>query len=124
MLNQETGLRGYLLVNDPRFLQPYRQGVAAVRTENPMLDRLFGTDSSVSSLLLEMRRLEQAWISQWAQLAAAGHAPRGRAALIAFLFEGKSLFDAYRAKEEALSARVDSRRDGLYNSESVAFAIG
>jgi diguanylate cyclase (GGDEF)-like protein len=124
MLDQETGLRGYLLVNDTRFLQPYRQGVAALASENAALTRYFGSDSSVASLLLDMRVAQQAWLSEWALAVAAGRAPAGRSALDAFLFRGKALFDAYRVKELALSDRVEANRESIFNRQGIAFAIG
>lgn len=123
MLDQETGLRGYLIVHDRRLLEPYRQGVATVAREDAALSRQIGSDSAMAPLVLDMRLAQQAWVSQWALVVATGHAPRGRAALDAFLLRGKALLDAYRVKEAALSQRLLQRRDSLYTQETWAFVI-
>lgn len=117
MLDQETGLRGYLLVEDAAFLTPYQNGVATVGRQDPVLDRNLQTDSRLAPLLLRMRVAEQAWSSGWASDVAAGHAPSESAARTAFYGQGKEAFDRYRDAEAALRARLWNRRDSLYARE-------
>jgi diguanylate cyclase (GGDEF)-like protein len=124
MVDQETGLRGYLLVNDDVFLQPYRAGVAAIRHEDSILNRTLGADPSTAPGLLDMRVAQQTWASQWAVVVASRRAPTDRAALTQFLLTGKSLFDTYRAKELALSDRVQNRLTTLEQRRGVALVAG
>jgi diguanylate cyclase (GGDEF)-like protein len=124
MINQETGLRGYLVVHDKRFLQPYKLGITSLAEENTLANQFIGTDPVMAPILLDMRLAEQQWISQWALVVAAGKAPAGVAALTAFLFQGKVLFDDYRVQELRLTNSIEDRRDDLQHDEVLAFGIG
>lgn len=124
MIDQETGLRGFLLVDEDVFLDPYRQGGAAVSSQDAVLDRTLGSDPTTAPDLLDMRVAQQTWASQWAKVVAAGKSPTDRAALADFLVQGKSLFDDYRAKELALADRVQSRIDTLNHRERIALTAG
>lgn len=124
LVDEETGLRGYLLAQDTRFLQPYQQGRDTVTDQDAALDGYVGSDPTVASPLLEMRVAQQAWVSEWAEVAARGQAPTSPAALDAFLDRGKALFDSYRAREVVLGDRVAGRRDSLQSREGVALAAG
>lgn len=111
MLDQETGLRGFLATGQPGFLEPYRIGrvhadeavsklLRDVRSSPDVTDRVLGT--------LLARQEWEGWASEAAQKKFTveeridGH-------LTAFLLEGKALFDAYRVKDlssiDALRAR-------------------
>lgn len=124
MIDQETGLRGFLLVDEDAFLQPYRQGVATVGREDEVLNRTLGSDQTTAPALLDMRVAQQRWSSEWAVVVACGGAPSSHAALVDFLNKGKSLFDVYRAKELALSDEVQSRRDLLEARRGIALLAG
>lgn len=124
MIDQETGLRGFLLVDEDAFLQPYRQGVATVGREDEVLNRTLGSDQTTAPALLDMRVAQQRWSSEWAVVVASGGAPSSHAALVDFLNKGKSLFDVYRAKELALSDEVQSRRDLLEARRGIALLAG
>jgi CHASE3 domain sensor protein len=124
MIDQETGLRGYLLVHDKSFLQPYRSGLEAVATQDAAASDALGSDAVMAPLLLDMRVAQQQWISQWAVVVAAGRAPTQDAALKAFLFQGKDLFDAYRVRESRLAASIQTKREALQRRLVLAFGLG
>lgn len=124
LIDEETGLRGFLLTGDSQFLQPYNQGVSAVRDEDVALNRYLGSDPSASSLLLGMRVAQQAWQSEWTNVVFSGLAPTGPKASAAFLAEGKSLFDAYRTQETALDSRISSRSSSLDHRGGLALGAG
>ena len=124
MIDQETGLRGYLLVGDEHFLEPYLSGVKALRKQDAAANNALGSDTVMAALLLEMRVAQQAWISQWAFVVAADKAPTDRGQLTAFLFQGKSLFDAYRVRELRLSDSIELRKEVLQRREGLAFGVG
>jgi diguanylate cyclase (GGDEF)-like protein len=123
MLDQETGLRGYLLTSESDFLQPYLTGKVGLTRANESLEELLGGDGSVARLLTQMRLAQQRWASEWAS-AALTEAQEGSAVDAAFLERGKQLFDAYRASEEALASDLGARIAGAQRAERVAFALG
>ena len=124
MIDEETGLRGYLLVHDRSFLEPYQDGVAALRRQDEVLTRSLGSDTDLAPLLLEMRLKEQAWTSGWATAVVAGQVPTETAELTAFFDRGKTLFDAYRAAELQLRDRLWDRRETLYAREGWGLVAG
>ena len=124
MVDQETGLRGYLLVADESLLSPYHAGVDVVSRENEVLGRQIGSDADLAPMLLDMRLAEQAWASEWASAVldpAQRPKPEDEAA---FLGRGKQLFDRYRDSEAALRDRLRSRRESLYTREGWLLLCG
>ena len=107
MLDQETGLRGYLLTGDRDFLQPYQQGVAALARFDAAIDREVAGSPNLESYLLPARVAQQLWVMNWAQPAASAPPPTTVATALAFVDRGKALFDHYRAPETALAAQID-----------------
>jgi CHASE3 domain sensor protein len=70
--DQETGIRGYLLAHDPRFLQPYDEGVTLAATMQRRLrdhttTERFGLDSQLD----RVERAAQRWTDDVAQPAIA-----------------------------------------------------
>src|SRR4051812_48482184 len=125
MIDQETGLRGYLLVHDKSFLEPYDDGRATLRRQDAVLTRELGSDADLAPLLLSMRVDEQAWSSAWAAPVVGGSSlPSSGQQLATFLDRGKTLFDKYRASELDLRDRLWQRRDSLYAREGWVLAAG
>ena len=125
MIDQETGLRGYLLVRNKSFLEPYDDGLTALRRQDAVLTRELGSDAGMAPLLLSMRVDEQAWSSAWAAPVVGGSSlPNSGQQLTTFLNRGKALFDEYRASELALRDRLWQRRDSLYAREGWVLAAG
>jgi diguanylate cyclase (GGDEF)-like protein len=121
MIDQETGLRGYLLTHDSSYLEPYYSGVATLAKQNATLERDLGDD--ISALLLTMRVAEQAWQSEWATEVVSGK-PRGGAEIDTFYAHGRSLFDRYRTAEAALNDRISTRRDNLFARQGQVLTAG
>ncbi|MBV9042470.1 MAG: diguanylate cyclase, partial [Acidimicrobiia bacterium] len=124
MVDQETGIRGYLLSGERLYLAPYLTGTRELRTEETRLVRDVGGDQGLAHLVIDRRVAEQAWFDQWATPAVQGQPITDHAQLDAFVATGKSLFDAYRAKHAVLTAAVDARRDDAVNSEGIALGVG
>jgi diguanylate cyclase (GGDEF)-like protein len=104
MLDEETGLRGYILTGDAAFLAPYRTGQSQLRSADAALfDGVHG-DPELARLTLDLRLREQAWTTGWAEPRAAAPAADGRSA--AELERGKQLFDSYRNANNALMKRL------------------
>lgn len=106
MLDEETGLRGYILSGDATFLAPYRAGQEQLAAADAALFDVVHEDSALSRLTLDLRLSEQAWTSGWAEPHATAPAVAGRSA--AELERGKQLFDSYRAANSALMDRLDA----------------
>lgn len=124
MVDQETGIRGYLLSGERLYLAPYLTGTRELRTEETRLVRDIGGEQALAHLVIDRRVAEQAWFDQWATPAVQGQPITDHAQLDAFVAAGKSLFDTYRAKHAVLTAAVDSRRDDAINREGIALGVG
>lgn len=112
MIDEETGVRGYLLTQERSYLDPYKTGQMDLATQNAAASRYLGSDPKVAGLLQAMRKAENDWTTQWATVAV-DQPPSGTEAVTAFLAKGRTLFDAYRASESALLDKVEGQRAAL-----------
>jgi diguanylate cyclase (GGDEF)-like protein len=108
MLDEETGLRGYLDSGNQVFLAPYyigRQEIASGDAGSLSLS----TRPDLVGLILNMRVAQQRWSSEWAEPALASErAVTSVTAQQSFLLSGKALFDAYRAANNLVNTQVDA----------------
>ena len=70
-VDQETGIRGYVLTKGPLFLQPYQQGQANANAATAGLARLLPSSSRAGELLARARLAADAWEAQFARPALA-----------------------------------------------------
>jgi diguanylate cyclase (GGDEF)-like protein len=126
MIDEENGLRGYMMTRDPRFLEAYAGGEARLARANNALPEYAGSFPEVAVAMLGTRLAEERWRGQWAAAAA-----DTRSGVVApGMFEGEMLFDAYRTEErgfaEALNQRSDllSRRDQEMTGSRVLLELG
>jgi signal transduction histidine kinase/DNA-binding response OmpR family regulator/HPt (histidine-containing phosphotransfer) domain-containing protein len=119
MLDQQTGLRGWLLTRDPRFLEPYRNGVDALTGRNRDMTRLLGSNPDLATLAGGLVRAQAAWIEGWARGVVATP-PAAGPALDESLARDKALFDTYRLSKVALEQAVDARRHRFQDREGMA----
>jgi methyl-accepting chemotaxis protein len=105
VINQETGLRGYLIASDPKFLEPYKAGREAFRQS---FDRVKGLTSDNAAQQKRLAILDQAVETWHAEIAAkeiamvaAGAVEQARAA--AGTGRGKPMMDAIRAQANEIS---------------------
>ncbi|MBJ7593815.1 MAG: diguanylate cyclase [Candidatus Dormibacteraeota bacterium] len=127
MLNEETGVRGYLFTRDRTFLEPYNQGARDLADFNARLDAEVAGSPILQSYLIPARVAQQIWVTTWAQPLAAAPAPTSVAAAQPILSTGKTLFDRYRAAETPLANQIDvelsSARFNQYLVLGVAAAL-
>jgi diguanylate cyclase (GGDEF)-like protein len=110
MIDQETGLRGYLLTDDRRFLAPYRSGRVDVDRVERSLFADAGGDARLARLIARSAQIATAWQDQADQtLSAVAHRDRGATTTAAAL-RRKAIMDRFRASNAALLAVVDARR--------------
>ncbi|EHP94986.1 methyl-accepting chemotaxis protein [Methylorubrum extorquens] len=123
MLNQETGLRGYLITGKDSSLEPYRGGRAALNEVANRLRGFVGTDAEPSKLLEEAIVAAQTWqkdIGEAAIRLAADPATRPDAVRIEAEGKGKQFFDTLREKLAAIEATEEKNR--LVETERLAGA--
>ncbi|MDE4914734.1 CHASE3 domain-containing protein [Methylobacterium sp. 092160098-2] len=104
MLNQETGLRGYLITGRESSLEPYRAGRPALDETINRLRSLIGVDPERMSLLADAVTAARAWQSDVGEVAirrAADPATRTEAVGIEADGKGKAMFDTLRGKLSA-----------------------
>jgi len=105
LLNEETGIRGYALTQNPEFLSPYREGLADEAAALGVL-REYLADRPEGAEVDEVARAVQAWRSGYAEPVAA--TATGSVAPDPAI--GKTLFDATRAPLDRLTAVLDGER--------------
>jgi diguanylate cyclase (GGDEF)-like protein len=118
MLDQETGLRAYLLTHDSRFVEPYISGHAALERANKELTEAVGSVPELAAAMLGTRLAEEMWRVRWATVAA----DTGPQAVGPSMLEGKALFDAYRSQQAALADALNQRSDELAQREERAIS--
>ena len=121
MLNQETGLRGYLLTRRDSSLEPYRAGRDALAEIAGRLDARVGRDAMEAPLLAEAERAARAWqdeIGETALRLMADPETRDAAVRIEVEGKGKQYFDTFREK----LARIEEEEDRLLAAQEQRLA--
>jgi diguanylate cyclase (GGDEF)-like protein len=110
MLDQETGLRGYVLTGDRRFLEPYRAGrVEVAAVERTLLSRTAG-DPALTDAVARSAQIAATW-QQEADETVSLVARRGaRSSTTAASLRRKAIMDRFRASNVRLQTLVDARR--------------
>ena len=128
LLNQETGLRGYLLSGQPSFLQPYTLGLSDQRQEVASLDGLLSQLPAGRAYLNKVLAEVSDWRATYAQPAIRQVAASGRPLLSPDVTTGKALFDQIRAPlaqfQGYLSAQHKQAQARLRSSATVVDALG
>ena len=109
LVNEETGVRGYIITAEPQFLQPYNQG----RTDEARAYSKLGKPGRISGVTLTtdiqaVRSRATAWRLQFA-LPVLRQAHASQTPTVAENVKGKTLFDALRIPLDRLQADLTSR---------------
>ena len=106
-LDQETGLRGYLLGGRPMFLEPYRTAQARIPSTIASLRRETAGDAAATRALDQVVAGYQQWLGYVdSQLHAIANGRLAQAQALADSGAGKDLFDRLRARVAGLEAQV------------------
>ena len=107
MLNQETGVRGYLITARPASLQPYVLGRRGVAADFAMLRRLSARRPEIVANLVASERLVQQLEAFYAkEIALVRQGRRGQAEAQRNVLAGKALFDRFRVASDRLAAQA------------------
>jgi diguanylate cyclase (GGDEF)-like protein len=109
MLDEETGLRAYLMTGDPEFMEPYPRAEIGLAAANLALVACVGAEPDLAAAMLDTRLAQETWRERWA-IPVANSGPANDAPSLS---EGKVLFDAYRRQETAFAGALNKRRDAL-----------
>jgi two-component system phosphate regulon sensor histidine kinase PhoR len=103
MLNEETGVRGYVITHDPKTLAPYRQGHKLAHTELNLIAKDASFDPDIPGHLEAMRR-EVASLEAYfdREIALVRSGPEGQKRAEAAILAGKGHFDHLRTASGAL----------------------
>ena len=110
MLDEEVGVRGYLLTHDVAFLEPYLAGKIALARANDILTAYVGNVSrapEIATALFNMRLSEERWHERWAARAA----DTRPGAIAPPMSEGKALFDVYRGEQATFAMHLNTRNE-------------
>lgn len=118
MLNQETGIRGYLLTNQPSSLEPYEQGVPDFERAVTRLNELIKGDAEGGKMLRDAETAARAWRTDVSDKVLADAKDPNRledARAIESSGLGKNHFDAFRQALVNIENRQISALDALAN---------
>ena len=118
MLDEETGLRAYLITGDPAFMETYPRAEIGLAAANLALVACVGAEPKLAVAMLDTRLAEETWRERWAK-PVANSGPANDAPSMG---EGKVLFDAYRRQEGAFAGALNKRRDMLSRREQWVIA--
>ncbi|MEV6682086.1 ATP-binding protein [Streptomyces erythrochromogenes] len=104
LLDQETGVRGYLLADEPALLEPYQRGLANETAAAQHLETVLDGDAGVQADLAAVQEAARTWRDEFAAPAITsvedGTAPPS-------LQAGKDRFDEVRRRIAAQQQRLD-----------------
>ncbi len=103
LVDQETGLRGYALTGDGRFLEPYRQGLVDEEQTRARLEQYVLPSDPARLALLTVDAAITAWRDQYASLRTGSVQGRHPDNTIQF---GRALFDRLRQTNADLDAKL------------------
>jgi signal transduction histidine kinase len=103
LVDQETGLRGYALTGDERFLEPYQRGLVDEQRTRAQLERDVPPGDPARLALLTVDAAITAWRDQYASLRTADVDGGSADGTIQF---GRELFERVRQANAALDAQL------------------
>jgi len=134
MVDQETGVRGYLITGDERFLEPYHKGVTAYAAAVQKVKNLTSDNPAQQSRLDELNELAKEWRSDIAEREIALMAKpetRDDARALEVSMAGKTAMDLIRAKvgeidgvERDLLAKRDAGQQQAYTTAYAMTILG
>jgi len=117
LLDQETGVRGYVLSGESTFLEPYERGTATAARTITDLRTMMQASSVDLSLLDSVQAAASAWRTRAAEPEISGRQHGTEATVLAPLTDlSKTMFDTLRGKVDDLSKAISLRLDSASNA--------
>jgi signal transduction histidine kinase len=115
-VDQETGIRGFVLGRNPAFLQPTTSGLITQKAEEPQLARTLAHDPMILGLVHQAERQASTWQREFARPAIRS-ARSGNDAYASEAAEtrGKDLFDEIRTRFATLDEALGTARANAGN---------
>jgi diguanylate cyclase (GGDEF)-like protein len=124
MLDQETGMRGFLYTGQKEFLEPYITGQADYKADRVLVTAAAAGDRTS----VKLAAAEDAAARTWQAYAAKTIAIRSTGAIakndFALVLTGKQDMDHFRAFNAALLTRLEQRRDATLRETSIVSVAG
>jgi signal transduction histidine kinase len=118
LVNQETGVRGYLLSANRSFLVPYYAGLADQQKQTSQLRKLTaGVPAGQSDLNNVLARVNR-WRSEYAEPAIKQVSATGKPVISPDIVTGKALFDSIRTPLASLETELARLRDQAVAAQS------
>jgi diguanylate cyclase (GGDEF)-like protein len=111
MIDQETGLRGFLLTGKESFLEPFRSGRDHAEAAEAAVYRTGRGDGPTTQLMREHERYENEWEALARAQIVRKRADKGYYGSVAEALERKGLMDHLRSVNNALQQHLVDRRD-------------
>jgi signal transduction histidine kinase/CheY-like chemotaxis protein/HPt (histidine-containing phosphotransfer) domain-containing protein len=125
MIDQETGVRAFLLTGERRFLEPFDRGSREAPHQLTSARRMFAHDPKELRLLDLMEDRQRAWVDLWALPMIAHDTSRdSRVEITAHVAAGTDLFDQYRTAEEVAERNADRLRNVAERNQVLTLAVG
>jgi methyl-accepting chemotaxis protein len=134
MVDQETGIRGYLVSADPKFLDPYKSGIESYGRAFNEIRTLTSDNAQQQTRLAELDRFAQSWRTEVAEkeialMASAGTREQARA--LEASGAGKTAMDGIRQKakeidqaERALLGQRAQESQQAHSSSTITALMG
>jgi PAS domain S-box-containing protein len=116
IVDQETGLRGYLLVGDDTFLEPYQSGHAQVQPELRRLEEVVADSPSQRKIIEDLRATHEAWQRDADAAIRARAVSRATPATTREMLLRKRQMDDLRARFETFLQNEERLRDAQIDS--------
>jgi signal transduction histidine kinase len=111
VVNQETGVRGYLLSGQRAFLGPYFSGLADQNAQFRKLAKLTTGLPAAAADLVQVRKRTGLWRTSYAEPAIRQVSATGKPVISPAIATGKALFDNIRQPLASLEAELTVQRD-------------
>ncbi len=125
MLDQETGIRGFLATGSPGFLESTMKGRAVEVKSSERILQGSTVDPHLTAELVPLLLAQDEW-DDWARQAQrmrVDQPDRRGTKLLTFLYRGKALFDVYRAADTRATSYVVAQRDRAIRRERTALVV-
>jgi diguanylate cyclase (GGDEF)-like protein len=109
MVDEENGVRAFLLTRDLQFLEPYVRGERERNEANEALGSYIDAVSGFAGAMVRTRLAEERWRERWAK----PNTDPQPGAVPPSMADGKALFDAYRRDQAVFVEGLRQRRDLL-----------